>query len=122
VLVALAIGSSLISAILVLKHRKTHIVRASQPFFLVLISLGAGILGSSIIPMGIDDGIASVEVCSRACMAIPWLLVLGWTIVFAALFSKLVRMCMVVNSAVRFRRVTVTEADVSSLLCRFIGV
>jgi 7 transmembrane sweet-taste receptor of 3 GCPR len=112
VLVALALGSSLVSVIWVLKHRKTHIVRASQPFFLVLISLGAAILGSSIIPMGIDDGVASVETCNRACMATPWLLVLGWTIVFAALFSKLVRMCMVFNSAVRFRRVTVTEADV----------
>lgn len=112
VLVALAIGFSLVSAVWVLKHRKTHIVRASQPFFLVLISLGAGILGSAIIPMGIDDGVASVEVCSRACMVIPWLLVLGWTIVFAALFSKLTRMCMVFNSAARFRRVTVTEKDV----------
>jgi 7 transmembrane sweet-taste receptor of 3 GCPR len=112
VLVAVAIGSSLVSAIWVMKHRKTHIVRASQPFFLALISLGAGILGSSIIPMGIDDGVASVETCSRACMAIPWLLVLGWTIVFAALFSKLVRMCLVFNSAARFRRVTVTAKDV----------
>jgi gamma-aminobutyric acid type B receptor len=74
--------------------------------------LGAGILGSAIIPMGIDDGVASVEACSKACMAIPWLLVLGWTIVFAALFSKLTRMCMVFNSAARFRRVTVTEKDV----------
>jgi hypothetical protein len=112
ILVTLAIGSSLVSAAWVLKHRKTHIVRASQPFFLVLISLGAGIFGSSIIPMGIDDGVASVEACSMACMATPWLLVLGWTIVFAALFSKLVRMCMVFNSAAHFRRVTVTEKDV----------
>jgi len=111
-LVGLTLGFALLSAVWVLRHRKTRIVCSSQPFFLVCIAIGAAIFGSSIIPMGMDDEIASVETCSRACMSIPWLVILGWTIVFAALFSKLRRLNMAFRSAASFRRVAIKEQDV----------
>jgi gamma-aminobutyric acid type B receptor len=82
-----------------MKYRSSQIVRASQPFFLVMICAGTMVLGASIIPLGIDDGDASplscsledYDACDRACMAVPWCLMLGWSIVFSALFSKLWR-------------------------------
>jgi hypothetical protein len=82
-----------------LKYRTSQIVRASQPFFLVMICAGTMVLGASIIPLGIDDGDSSPlscsvedsDTCDKACMAVPWLVILGWSIVFSALFSKLWR-------------------------------
>lgn len=112
VLVMLSFAVSVASALWVLKNRKTRIVQASQPFFLVLIIVGTATLGSSIIPMGIDEEVAGPEACNRACQSIPWLLTIGWTIVFAALFAKLSRINMVFDRASRFRRVAVTEKDV----------
>lgn len=82
-----------------IKYRTSQIVRASQPFFLVMICAGTMVLGASIIPLGIDDGDSSPSSCSledndkcdRACMAMPWFIALGWSIIFSALFSKLWR-------------------------------
>jgi gamma-aminobutyric acid type B receptor len=62
--------------------------------------------------MSIDDGTASEEACSRACMAVPWLIALGWTILFSALFAKLRRINIVVANAAQFKSVRVTERDV----------
>jgi hypothetical protein len=82
-----------------MKYRSSQIVRASQPFFLVMICAGTMVLGASIIPLGIDDSDSSplscsledFDACDKACMAVPWCLILGWSIVFSALFSKLWR-------------------------------
>jgi hypothetical protein len=52
--------------------RKDKVVIASQPFFLALICVGCFIMVSAIIPLSIDDSIASPEGCSKACMAFPW--------------------------------------------------
>jgi hypothetical protein len=54
------------------KNRKDKVVIASQPFFLFLICIGCFIMASAIIPLSIDDSIASPEGCSKACMAFPW--------------------------------------------------
>jgi len=69
-------------------NRKTRIVRASQPFFLYMICIGTFIMGSAIIPISVDDRIASIEDCSLACIFSPWLASYGFVIAFSALFSK----------------------------------
>lgn len=93
-------------------HRLSPVVKASQPFFLVLICMGVFILASSIFPMAIDDGFASLEACDKACMAIPWLITMGWSIVFAALYAKVRRVNIVVRNALAFRSIKVSEKDV----------
>jgi hypothetical protein len=50
-------------------ERKSFVVKASQPIFMGLICLGSLILASSIIPLGIDPGLMSVEASSRACVS-----------------------------------------------------
>jgi hypothetical protein len=94
------------------KNRLSPVVKASQPLFLVLICLGVFILSSSIFPMAIDDGFASEEACDKACMAIPWLISMGWSILFAALYAKLRRVNLVVWNALAFRSIKVSEKDV----------
>lgn len=103
-----------------IRYRKSQIVRASQPFFLVMLCAGTMVLGSAIIPLGIDDGDSTLlscslmdnQSCDRACMSIPWLLALGWSIVFSALFSKLWRVNIVYKHSMKFRRLKVSEKDV----------
>jgi len=45
-------------------------------------------------------------------MSIPWLLAIGWTIVFSAIFAKLRRINLVHKGARHFRRIKVSETDV----------
>lgn len=93
-------------------HRKHRVVIASQPFFLGIICIGCLIMASSIIPLSFDDSIASTEGCSIACMAFPWLLSIGFTTTFAALFSKVWRLNQVISNSMQMRRVAVKEKDV----------
>jgi ABC-type sugar transport system substrate-binding protein len=101
----------------VLMKRKTYIVRASQPIFLIVVAVGALIMSSSIIPIGFDNENYSVGACSAACIATPWLLSIGFSTVFSALFSKLWRINRVVESAQRFNKQVVTVRDVILPFC-----
>jgi hypothetical protein len=93
-------------------HRTSPVVRISQPFFLILICAGVFVLASSIFPLAIDDGFASQEACDRACMSIPWLVAMGWSVLFAALYAKIRRVNLVVSNAMAFRSIKVSERDV----------
>jgi hypothetical protein len=95
-----------------LRYKKMKVVRASQPFFLVMICFGALVFGSVIVPFSIDDSVATVEQCSKACMSIPWVVFLGWSILFSALFAKIWRVNLVYKNSMKFRRLTVSETDV----------
>ena len=63
-------------------------MRVSQPFFLALVLIGCGISSSTIIAMAQEDeGNGPVD----ACMAIPWLYSVGFSITFGSLFAKIRR-------------------------------
>jgi ABC-type glycerol-3-phosphate transport system substrate-binding protein len=91
--------------------RTTPVVKASQPFFLILLCVGAFTFSMSIFPMIIDDESSSQEACNRACMSLPWFLCLGWSVLFSALYAKLRRINLVVSNAKRFRFVRISEKD-----------
>lgn len=95
----------------VYSYRKERVVRASQPLFLVTIALGSLLMAATIIPLSIDDAVASQTGCNIACMMSPWLFSVGFVTSFAALFSKLWRINKIFQSN-RFQRVKVTEKDV----------
>eukprot|EP00523_Entomoneis_sp_CCMP467_P023026 CAMPEP_0168828902 /NCGR_PEP_ID=MMETSP0727-20121128/747_1 /TAXON_ID=265536 /ORGANISM="Amphiprora sp., Strain CCMP467" /LENGTH=1207 /DNA_ID=CAMNT_0008882101 /DNA_START=77 /DNA_END=3700 /DNA_ORIENTATION=+ len=92
-------------------NREARIVKVMQPVFLVMVSLGVMVMGSAIIPLGVDDEIASDSSVSAACMAFPWLLSMGFTIAMSALFSKLWRINKLFHSP-NFSRTQVKELDV----------
>lgn len=99
-------------AIMSFKYRDARVVRASQPFFLFLICIGILILGSTIIPASIDNERHSMKACNIACMCTPWLLCIGFTTTFSALFSKTWRINQVMRNAAKFKRVKVEVKDV----------
>ena len=68
--------------------RKNKVVRASQPMFLYIICAGTIVLALAILPLSIDDRIASFRACNATCMSLPWLLSVGFSVTFSALFSK----------------------------------
>jgi len=111
-LVVLIFGSSLACAIWVEIYKDTTIVSASQPFFLYLLLLGTVVLGSSIIPLTFDDDNPDMEGNDAACVAFPWLVSTGFTLVFSALFSKIWRINKILTASRTFRRINVTHGDV----------
>ena len=101
-------------------YKDEAVVRASQPIFLHIICVGTLLMGSSIIPLTVDDGVASQDGCNIACHAFPWLLFNGFAIAFSALFTKTNRVNMIFRQS-RFRRVKVTPSDVMPPMLALVG-
>jgi len=68
-------------------------------------------MAMALVPLSIDDGLASNRGCDIACMATPWLISIGFTVAFSALFSKLWRINKLFNNR-QCRRIKVQEKDV----------
>jgi len=111
--------ASLYFAVWVWFNRKTPVVLSLQPPFLLTLSLGIMILSTAIVPISIDDGVASQWGCDIACMARPWLLSVGFTVSVSALFTKLWRINKLLNGP-GFRRQRVRERDVILPLIIFV--
>jgi hypothetical protein len=112
VLSCIIMACSICFAAWTVRYRTSRLVMASQPYFLVMLCFGTAVLGSAIIPLGMDDGAVSETAATRACRSIPWLLSMGWSIVFATLFSKIWRVNIVYRNSMALRRLKVTERDV----------
>jgi len=93
-------------------NKKDRVIRASQPLFLGMICVGTFLLASSIIPLAIDDSIASQQGCTIACILTSWMIPIGFCIVFSALFSKLWRINRIIATASTLRRIRVDVIDV----------
>lgn len=111
-LMAIIMASAIGATVWVVVNRNTSVVKASQPPFLYLICLGTVVMGSSILTMGIDDSVASQRGCSMACMATVWLIAIGFSISFSALFSKIWRLNILMKNAIQCRKIQVTLKDV----------
>ena len=95
-------------------RRNGPLVRAAQPFFLFLVAGGVVIFASSMVPLSFDDGGAEMESArgQAICMSIPWLAFTGFSLVFAALFSKTWRVNQLFQRRTHFARVNVSERKV----------
>lgn len=103
------------------KHRTDRVVTTMQPFFLVALVIGVLVMGLSLIPLSIDDQVSSVEECSRACMAAPWLFSVGFTVAMSALFSKLWRINKLFHTHT-IKRMKVREVDVMAPFAILFGL
>jgi len=92
-------------------HREIRAVKGMQPAFLLVICAGVMLMALSVFPLSIDEGIASKEVCDIACMAVPWLLAVGFTVAMSALFVKLLRINKLFHIG-GLRRVQIRAQDV----------
>uniref|UniRef100_A0A7S4AFU2 G-protein coupled receptors family 3 profile domain-containing protein n=1 Tax=Pseudo-nitzschia australis TaxID=44445 RepID=A0A7S4AFU2_9STRA len=92
-------------------RRRTRVVRASQPFFLLLICLGCFIMASGIIPLQFDHQIADLYKCTIACNAIVWQEIIGFGIVSSSVVCKTHRINVLMRNSARFSRIKVTVRD-----------
>jgi len=112
VLTGIACALALGATAWVVVYREKQVVRVMQPIFLCAISMGVFIMALAMIPTSIDDEIVSQESADIACMAVPWLLSIGFTISMSALFSKLWRIHRLFAATRRGRRVQLKAKDV----------
>jgi hypothetical protein len=92
-LVGLSLAFSLGTAAWVFFQRKSRLITASQPEFLYLLCFGAALVATSLVFLSFDErqGFSNKKL-SRMCSAFPWFFVIGYMVMYAALFSKLWRL------------------------------
>lgn len=93
-------------------NRKKRVIKASQPFFLQMILIGVFIFGSNMINLSFDPDKHSQKTMDASCMASPWLLTIGFTTMFSAMYAKLWRINRIFHHPNAFTRIKVTERDV----------
>ena len=107
-------------------YRTNMLVKVAQPMCLCLIVVGCVISIFSIIPMGYDteyrDNSDDIRLADAACMAVPWLWGLGFTISFSSLFAKVWRVKQLFKSAAGFRRQKVGMKSVLTIMAGMIFV
>jgi len=62
--------------------------------------------------LSIDDEIASTSGCSIACQSVPWLICIGFSIAFASILSKTLRINKIFHNP-SIRRIKITPRDVA---------
>jgi ABC-type branched-subunit amino acid transport system substrate-binding protein len=108
---ALAILASISFAIWTILYRRKHVVRSSQPFFLLMLCTGTLLMAACIIPMGLQEPIPQAGL-DAACMATPWLFVLGFGTASSSLLCKSLRINLLFHHSVKMRRKNVAVKDV----------
>lgn len=88
-LMSLALFISIGSGIWVFVYREDRIVKASQPEFLYLLCAGSTMVALSLLFISWDeDKGMSQENLSAFCSVFPWLFVIGYQVMYLALFFK----------------------------------
>jgi hypothetical protein len=87
-LMAFAMASSILSLLWLAYYRDEPVVNSSQPLCLTMVSAGAFIMASTIIPLSLEETIVDDTGLDKACMAAPWLYVLGTCVALSALLAK----------------------------------
>jgi len=108
---ALTFALALFFGVWTKRNNKERVIKASQPEFLYMICVGALVIGSTLIPLSVDDSVASAYGCDIACMSIPWLFNYGFTIVFSALFAKTWRLNKIMANVAERRKMKVKVTD-----------
>lgn len=116
-LICVLLACSLIVWVLV--NRKSPVVKAMQPIFLIMLCFGTIMTSSSIFFLGVDE--SSKIDADRACMVYPWLHGVGDTVALSSLFTKLWRVNQVFH-AERFERKVVTVKRVLWPLAIFVAL
>ena len=89
ILMSLALLISIGSGIWVFIMREDRIVKASQPEFLYLLCAGSTMVALSLFFISFDeDKGMSEDQLSAFCSVFPWLFVIGYQVMYLALFFK----------------------------------
>jgi hypothetical protein len=103
------------------QHSNSKVVQSSQPIFLYLILVGALLMSATILTLTIDNQHYSTQTCTVACNLNIWFLATGFTLVFAALFSKSWRLNRIIKESTKLERARITVKDVLLPLVALLG-
>jgi gamma-aminobutyric acid type B receptor len=109
------VGLSVLACVAWTLHcRHDMVVKAAQPFFLMMTAGGIFIMASTLVPLSFDDEGDSLSDARGMgiCMSIPWLAFTGFTVTFSALFSKTWRVNKFFHASSALRKMKVSERDV----------
>ena len=107
---AVSLLIALLAMVWTWRNRNSRVVRKSQPIFLLMISFGAAVMSSALIPMGLQPPVPG-HILDMGCMTGWWLYSIGFVIAFTALFSKTWRLNKIMK-AKKFTRIIVKPIDV----------
>lgn len=77
------------------RQRRSYVIRASQPGFLIAICVGVFLMATSVISLGAENPPMSMAWANAACMMNYWTFVSGLGLAFSAVFAKLWRINLV---------------------------
>mmetsp|Transcript_61869 Transcript_61869/g.182703 ORF Transcript_61869/g.182703 Transcript_61869/m.182703 type:complete len:932 (-) Transcript_61869:342-3137(-) len=98
---SIALATIFAAVVFVALKSKHSLVRGAQPMFLNAFAFGATTMTLSIFTLSWDESYGwSEDQLTAACQTTPWLVVLGYIIIYCSLFSKLWR----INQILQFRR------------------
>ena len=100
--------------------RDARVIKSAQPIFLHILCFGTFILGSSIIPLSLDEGVTDARGCDVACITFPWLLSVGFSLIFSALSAKTHRINKIFQNP-GFTRIIVSVMDVMKPMFAVLG-
>ena len=100
-LMGVALFVTLMSTMFVYWKRKHSVIVQSQPIFLYVLMLGTAMMSASILTISFDEQTWTGRQLDGACVAAPWLISLGYNVIYLALFSKLWRIDRVMQFARR---------------------
>ncbi|CAB9510354.1 Gamma-aminobutyric acid (GABA) B receptor [Seminavis robusta] len=102
-------------------NRKRYVVGAGQPVFLCQLCLGTFLTAMAVIPLSMQEEREGCETSKfnldAACMATPWIVLVGFCVAFSATISKAMRLNMVIRNGQAMRRVKVSAMQVQQPLC-----
>ena len=98
-------------ALWTVRKRNRPTLKASQPVLLFLLCVGSLLMGLSIIPATWQESMPLV-LLNASCMAHLWLLSIGFSTTFAALFTKTWRITRLYNHAQKMRRTQILASQV----------
>ena len=92
-LVSLALFLCISTGLWVYRNRESRLVKAGQPEFMYLLCIGGCFVAASLLFLSFDesDGMSEKQLSSM-CAAFPWFFVLGYLVMYSAVFSKLWRL------------------------------
>ena len=96
-------------------------IRQHQPFFLYLVLIGCLMMSMSILTFSFDEqDTDSKQILNLTCLASLWLICVGYLLVYAALFSKLLR----INKVLQFvaRRKVEVQHVIAPLIAAMVAV
>jgi hypothetical protein len=100
-ILSVEVASTIGSALFLRRNREKPAILSKQPPFLYLLLFGTCVTAFAILPFSLDEGLGfSKNELDKACISIPWLIAIGYNIMYQALACKLWRL----NRLLQFRR------------------